>query len=59
MQADSLQLQVLARAHLTAEMNLGAPLPPLGARVLYDDRLMIVYSVRLDGCVQVSRSNSG
>ena len=59
MQADSLQLQVLARAHPSAEMNLGAPLPPLGARVLCDDRLMIVYSVRLDGCVQVSRSNLG
>ena len=44
MQADSLQLQVLARAHPSAEMNLGAPLPPLGARVLCDDRLMIVYS---------------
>ena len=59
MQADSLQLQVLARAHPSAEMNLGAPLSPLGARVLCDDRLMIVYSVRLDGCVQVSRSNLG
>ena len=50
MQADSLQLQVLARAH---------PLSRDESRVLCDDRLMIVCPVRLDGCDQVFRSNLG